>query len=133
MMFMYIQDDGQVALSPIRLSVPDISETEIMSQTSISLVPSDKLFRRAWKILDNELVVDLVIAKDITHEKRRERRDTQFKPFDDIISKQIPGDDSAVAELERVIIRNNDALLQLAIDAVIDETTLRELIISESL
>ena len=54
---------------------------------------------------------------------RRKDRDEQFAPLDFIISAQIPGNDPAEIEAERVVIREADAIKQVAIDAA---TSIRE-------
>lgn len=56
-------------------------------------------------------------AKAIGNDIRRAKRNEAFKPFDDIIAKQIPGKDAQAAEAERVKIREADALVQEAINA----------------
>ena len=43
------------------------------------------------------IVVNLTKAKTIAHEKRRMKREQEFKPHDDIIAKQIPGADATKA------------------------------------
>jgi len=55
-------------------------------------------------------------AKVIAHEKRRQAREEEFKPYDDAIAKQIPGHIND-AEPQRQIIREKYAVMQTAIDA----------------
>ena len=62
------------------------------------------------------IVVNLTKAKNIAHEKRRLKRAEEFKPHDDIIAKQIPGDDATAAETARAAIRTKYATLQTNID-----------------
>jgi hypothetical protein len=89
-------------------------------------VPSqpDKLFREAWKINVGNLEVDLTLAKDIAHEKRRAKRVKDFEPYDAIITLNIPGQDAVAAEAARVTIRNWDSALQISIEG---STTVEEL------
>ena len=62
------------------------------------------------------IVVNLTKAKTIAHEKRRRKREQEFKPHDDIIAKQIPGADATKAETERAKIRTRYATIQTDID-----------------
>ena len=62
------------------------------------------------------IVVNLTKAKNIAHEKRRLKRAEEFKPHDDIIAKQIPGEDATAAETARAEIRTRYATLQTNID-----------------
>tara|TARA_R100001509_G_scaffold6062_1_gene3578 strand:- start:851 stop:1102 length:252 start_codon:yes stop_codon:yes gene_type:complete len=62
------------------------------------------------------IVVNLTKAKTIAHEKRRMKREQEFKPHDDSIMKQIPGADTTKAEAERAKIRTKYATIQTDID-----------------
>lgn len=62
------------------------------------------------------LKVNLGKAKAYAHDKRREAREEEFKPWDEIIAKQIPGKDLEQAEAERQKIRDKYALMQEKID-----------------
>lgn len=68
------------------------------------------------------IVINIDKAKAIAHEKRREARSEEFKPFDDAIAKQIPGLMEG-AEAQRQLIRAKYAAMQTAIDSAttIDE------------
>ncbi len=99
----------------------------------VFLLPIDKLFRSAFRLVGTEVQTDLNEAKAITHVKRRAKRETAFKPHDEIIAKQIPGQDAAQAEQARQAIRNVDSILQTAIDSCVDETALRQVISDEAL
>jgi len=130
--FNYTDDGGQPQVAVCN-SLPDesygfgvITPIEVPSQP-------DKLFRKAWTIVGNDLVVDLVKAKEIAHDKRRTQRDELMKPHDDIIAKQIPGNDAVAAEAARVVIRDANATIQANIDACVDEASLRLLIETEEL
>ena len=63
------------------------------------------------------IVINIDKAKAIGHDIRREKRNEEFKPFDDIIAKQIPGKDAAEAETARQAIRDKYAAIQEQIDA----------------
>ena len=61
--------------------------------------------------------IDLSKAKEIAHEKRRAARAEEFKPYDEVIMKQIPGNDLAQAEAARQAIRDKYATLQVQMNA----------------
>lgn len=63
------------------------------------------------------IVINLDKAKVIGHARRREARAEEFKPYDEVIMKQIPGNDAAVAEAARAAIRAKYAEMQNQIDA----------------
>jgi hypothetical protein len=62
------------------------------------------------------LVIDLTKAKNIGHDMRRAARAEEFKPYDDAIAKQIPGQAEG-AEAARQAIREKYAAVQADIDA----------------
>ena len=64
------------------------------------------------------IVINLEKAKNIGHELRRAARAEEFKPFDEAIAKQIPGQAEG-AEAERQAIRDKYAAIQQNIDAAI--------------
>ena len=64
------------------------------------------------------IVINIDKAKVIAHVKRRQAREEEFKPHDDAIAKQIPGQMEG-AEAARQIIREKYADMQVAIDASI--------------
>lgn len=61
--------------------------------------------------------LNLTKAKEIAHEKRRMARAEEFKPYDEIIMKQIPGNDYTQAEAARQAIRDKYATMQAQMDA----------------
>ena len=61
--------------------------------------------------------INLNKAKEIAHEKRRAARAEEFKPYDEVIMKQIPGNDYTQAEAARQAIRDKYAALQAQMDA----------------
>jgi hypothetical protein len=69
------------------------------------------------------LVIDIDKAKAIGHDMRRAARIEEFKPYDDAIAKQIPGQMDG-AEEARQAIRDKYAAIQTNIDAA---TTLEEI------
>ena len=62
------------------------------------------------------LVIDLTKAKNIGHDMRRVARSEEFKPYDEAIAKQIPGQVDG-AEAARQAIREKYAAIQTQIDA----------------
>ena len=60
--------------------------------------------------------IDLTKAKEIAHEKRRGARAEEFKPYDEVIMKQIPGNDMIQAEAARQSIREKYEELQTQMD-----------------
>lgn len=67
--------------------------------------------------------INLNKAKEITHEQRRLARSIEFAPYDEIVSKQIPGETKA-AEKERKNIRSKYEALQEEVESA---TSLEEL------
>lgn len=66
------------------------------------------------------ITINMDKAKAIAHNFRRAARAEEFKPFDEIIMKQIPGADAQAAEAERQAIRDKYTAMQAAIDAAAD-------------
>jgi hypothetical protein len=64
------------------------------------------------------ITVNVTKAKAIAHDIRREARAAEFKPYDEIIMKQIPGQ-MTVAEEARVAIRAKYSDMQTTIDAAL--------------
>ncbi len=62
------------------------------------------------------LVIDIDKAKVIGHDMRRAARTEEFKPYDEAIAKQIPGQVEG-AEAARQAIRDKYAAMQTSIDA----------------
>ena len=63
------------------------------------------------------IIINIDKAKAIGHEMRRAARAEEFKPHDEVIMKQIPGNDYNQAEAARQAIRDKYAALQAEIDA----------------
>jgi hypothetical protein len=63
------------------------------------------------------ITINLDKAKAIGHDKRRAMRAEEFKPYDEVIMKQIPGNDAVEAEAKRQEIRDKYAAIQVDIDA----------------
>ena len=63
------------------------------------------------------ITINVNKAKTIAHDVRRAARAVEFKPYDEVIMKQIPGNDATAAEAARQVIRDKYAAMQTAIDA----------------
>jgi len=126
----YSREDGGVSVihpADATLSMEKIAEISVPSGTSYKIVnassiPSDRIFRNAWKEGSTKVSVDIPKAKELTHEARRFARDGEMAPFD--LKVTIP-DESAAAEAERVKLRKKYADLQTEIDASSTETALK--------
>ena len=63
------------------------------------------------------ITININKAKIIAHDMRRAARAEEFKPYDEIIAKQIPGTAAQEAEAARQAIREKYAAMQTQIDA----------------
>jgi len=63
------------------------------------------------------ITINMTKAKTIGHDMRRAARAEEFKPFDEIIAKQIPGTDIQSVEAQRQSVRDKYADIQAKIDA----------------
>jgi len=71
------------------------------------------------------ITINVDKAKAIAHDKRRAAREEEFKPYDEVIMKQIPGKDHVAAEAARQTIRDKYAQLQQDIDTATDISELK--------
>lgn len=74
------------------------------------------------------IVINLDKAKGIAHDKRRAARAEEFKPYDEVIMKQIPGNDMVQAEAARQAIREKYAQLQIQMDTAQNVEELKALL-----
>ena len=74
------------------------------------------------------IIIDIDKAKDIAHEKRRAARAEEFKPHDEVIMKQIPGNDMAEAETARQAIRVKYETIQADIESAEDVVELKQIL-----
>lgn len=74
------------------------------------------------------ITINMDKAKDIAHNIRREKRAEEFKPYDEIIMKQIPGSNTAAAEVARQEIRNKYNSIQQNIDMALTPEGLKTVI-----
>jgi hypothetical protein len=110
-----IHPTGELSIEEVAAKdVPDGIPYEIVEDDAI---PSDRTFRGAWVLGDCCVDQDLDKCKALGHDMRRAKRAEEFAPHDEVIMKQIPGNDAAVAETARQEIRSKYADMQVAIDA----------------
>jgi len=76
------------------------------------------------------IVINIDKARLIAHDKRRAARAEEFKPYDEVIAKQIPGqtESAEAAEAARQAIREKYAALQVQMDAAQTPEQLKALI-----
>jgi hypothetical protein len=109
-----------VPTGSVELALKDVPPGVPYEIVSAADIPSDRTFRNAWVIGDGCVEHDLDQCRAIGHDKRRAQRAKEFAPFDEIITKQIPGADALAAEAARQGIRDKYADVQVAIDAAAD-------------
>jgi len=125
----YQNPDGTVSIvTPSgKVLIEDLPEKLGLTDYEIvedEVLPTDRTFRNAWVKTEATVVEDLTKSKALGHDMRRSKRAEEFKPYDDLISKQIPGSDTDTAEASRATIRTKYATMQTSID----EATTTELI-----
>ena len=74
------------------------------------------------------ITINIDKAKVISHDKRRLARAEEFKPYDEVIMKQIPGNDYAQAEAARQTIRNKYTTIQNNINVATTVEELKEIV-----
>jgi hypothetical protein len=72
--------------------------------------------------------VNIQKAKEIAHTIRRDKREEEFAPLDEIIMKQIPSTDAIAVESQRQVIRDKYAAMQVEIDAAQDPQELKNIL-----
>jgi hypothetical protein len=116
----YQTESGGVAViiptESVELALKDVPEGVAYEIVSEADIPSDRFFRNAWVMGDCCIEHDLDKCKALGHDIRRQQRAEEFKPYDDVIMKQIPGVDAAAAEEARQSIREKYALVQDVIE-----------------
>ena len=124
MKIIYTNNEGGVSvIHPTgELSIEEVAAKDVPQGVAYEIVeddaiPSDRTFRNAWVANGAAVEVDLDQAKEIGHTIRRQQRAEEFKPHDEVIMKQIPGQDMEAAEDAREEIRIKYAQVQEQIDA----------------
>jgi hypothetical protein len=120
----YPTPEGGIAIiiptESVALALKDVPEGVPYEIVDASKVPADRTFRGAWVMGDCCIEHDLDRCRAIGHYIRRAKRAEEFAPHDDVIAKQIPGNDAAAAEAARQVVRDKYAEVQDAIDAAAD-------------
>lgn len=119
--FQNSQGGVSVIIPTGELSIEEVAAKDVPQGVAYEIVeddaiPSDRFFRNAWVANGAAVDVDLGKAKDIGHDIRRQQRAEEFKPYDEVIMKQIPGADAVAAEEARQQVRFKYALIQDAIN-----------------
>ena len=96
-----VHPTGEVAIGALVAQVvPAEAPWEIVEH---DVLPTDRVFRDAWRVTGigstEQTVVheDLTASAEIAHAMRREARNVEFAPYDEVIMKQIPGSDAVAA------------------------------------
>lgn len=105
--------DGIPLSTVVKRSIPKGASFVVKEHTDL---PEEWEFFKAWKRKGNDVIIDTEQARTIAHEYRRQIREKEFEPYDDIISKRIPGKEKQ-AEYIRQSIRDHFAAVQDEIDA----------------
>ena len=108
--------DGNVAIASTEI---DESWQELVE------LPEDKMFRGAFVLNFDAVVVDIPLAIELVHDKRRAKRDALYMPVDggsQYVTLTPAGD------AKRLEIKAPDDALQLLIDACTTEAGLRVII-----
>ena len=114
---------GELSIEELiaRVVPPDVPYEII----EVDQVPTDRTFRNAWAMGDCCIDHDLDKCKAIGHDCRRAARAEEFKPYDEIIAKQIPGVTAVEAEEARQAIRDRYATIQDAIESAEDPDAIK--------
>lgn len=98
-------------------------------------LPQNRLFRMAWDDSNPEdfVGINLDKAKEISHGLRQAKREEEFAPYDEIIAKQVPGQDAVAAENARQAIRDRYATIQINLDAAETADDLESILITEGI
>jgi hypothetical protein len=112
-------------------AVPEGVAYEVVA---VADVPADRTFRNAWKHdtspAPEKVAVDMLKAKDISHEKRRAKRAAEFAPLD--VEATIPGK-AAQAEAKRQAVRDKHDALQVEIENAGTPEALKAVLVREAL
>ena len=133
-----IHPTGEVSIANlVNQVVPYGTAYEIVESETI---PTDRLFRGAWKATNvgiesttTEIYEDVGISKSMAHDMRRAKRNELFAPYDEIIMKQIPGDDAVAAEAARAVIRTQFAGIQSAIEDAVDVVGIKSTLVDRGI
>lgn len=101
------------------ISIEELAIKDTPAGVSFSIVdeldiPTDRLFRDAWEITNEQISANVLKSKNIAHILRREMRDVEFAPLD--IESTIPSK-AQQAEAKRESVRLKYELMQGKIDS----------------
>lgn len=108
-----ILDCGLTIEQIAQKDVPIGKNYSILNRSSI---PANQEFRKAWIFDGQKVIEDFAKSKIVSHDIRREFREFEFKPLDELIMKQIPSNDFNTLEMQRQVIRDKYAVFQIEID-----------------
>jgi len=74
------------------------------------------------------IVINIDKAKGIAHDIRRAKRAEEFAPYDEVIMKQIPGNDAVEAEAARQAIRDKYDTIQTNINDATNADALKTIV-----
>lgn len=124
------EDGGVSIMTPVASidkcmrHIPEGAEYKIIDSSAL---PQDQTFRDCWTMDEHQAIVTrLDLAKEQAHKLRREVRAKEFEPYDEVIMKQIPGNDYTQAEANRQTIRTKYETIQTDIDNAETEADLIE-------
>jgi len=130
----FTNENGGTSLVSVASGVDIASYKESLNEPTAIIVdrsslPTDEEFFNSWEINDSNLVsVNMVKAKSIAHNIRKMKREEEFKPYDDLISKRIPGTDFDNVEAERIKIRAKYEIMQNDIDNALNTAELKSIL-----
>lgn len=125
-MFVF-EDNGVVKSSAVNPTVLERYKDVVAYEVT---PPEDKQFREAWAINAGKLEVNLVKAKEIQHTRRRANRDELLSPLDrEGLFVTTNATRKTSIRSEKLIIMNDNAVIQLAIDAATSIEELKVVII----
>jgi len=126
----YSNSDGTVSIitptGDIERAKQDVPSGTAYEVVEDNKLPTDRTFRNAWVKGSGVVTEDVTKAKAIAHDTRRLKRAAEFKPHDDIIAKQIPGESASDAETARAAIRTKYATMQTNIDNATTTSKIKE-------
>lgn len=126
----YAVDGGVAVVVPAPdcgLTVEEIAAKDVPQGAAFEIIeasalPADRVFRNTWEKQGAAVVESLPKSKAIAHEIRRSDRAKKLAPLD--IQATIPSQ-AVAAEAARQVIRNDNAALQLRLDAAASPAALR--------
>lgn len=115
------------------MTVDEIAKKDVPEGVSYKIVEDTELaefndFISSVELVDSELTVNMDKAKAACHNVRRSKRDSEFAPLDEQISKQIPGVSLSGVESQRQAIRDKYDQMQVKIDVAVNTNDLKQVL-----